>query len=333
MGRPPPCHGRWLPGYGCVHTNTSVWKNLRRFQNESFAVEQATLPTPPTRWTNSSELAQWLFHHFNTLVPSASRFAVAIESDYYVPLALLGDSIFEGIRGTRIGLRHHHYKALPNATLLGLREWHNQSFLPPYVGATSGSATQHLLWQLNNTHAPLLPASLRNQPRLVIALLIGTNNLGLGQPAEEAAAGVLTIAHWLLSQTSCRMLIVCGLLPAAPRRGRAPMGAPGSHDAWSRVINSTNAKILRGMPTLSLSGSTDWRDGGSVIGSGSNARTSCASRRACFVDCGSAFRTAMGVNLSLMTDGMHPNEAGMQILGECIGSAIISSEGGAVGVR
>jgi lysophospholipase L1-like esterase len=82
-----------------------------------------------------------------------------------------------------------------------------------------GDATQTLLWRLDNGH---WPAALQPQ---AIVLLIGTNNIGLGNRPEEVAQGVGAVIEKLQRLAPQARILLLGVLP----RGiyaHDPMRAP-----------------------------------------------------------------------------------------------------------
>jgi lysophospholipase L1-like esterase len=89
-----------------------------------------------------------------------------------------------------------------------------------------GDRTGHVLWRLNNGE---FPAGIN--PEFVV-LLIGTNNLGAGDPPEAVAAGVGKIVTIINSRSPESKIILLSILP----RGR--------DGGWSWILVSKVNRIL-----------------------------------------------------------------------------------------
>lgn len=91
--------------------------------------------------------------------------------------------------------------------------WHPEIFRMFYGqrGAVnlgvSGDVTQSLLWRLDHGH---WPAAL--QPEAIV-LLIGTNNIGQGNRAEEVAVGVAAVIARLQQLAPRARIVLLGVLP------------------------------------------------------------------------------------------------------------------------
>ena len=101
-------------------------------------------------------------------------------------LALLGDSITESWRGTEFGRRVPRAHGVPRV----LRETLGTCWPEPLVLGIAGDQTQHLLWRL--TEGGEVSVQMRTDPRLIVSLLIGTNNLAMGHTPEEVVQRTAT---------------------------------------------------------------------------------------------------------------------------------------------
>ena len=118
-----------------------------------------------------------------------------------------------------------------------------------HVPSNSGDSTQHLLWRLRNGG---LPPAARWRPR-VVALLIGTNNLGNPLPPQEAAihsgedmtvdatvAGVAAIAAEIREWLPASRLLLQAVLPRTDK-GYRSAGAI-SPAKWKEDITAVRSK-------------------------------------------------------------------------------------------
>lgn len=71
----------------------------------------------------------------------------------------------------------------------------------------SGDATQGMLWRLQNGHWPA-----RLQPQAIV-LLIGTNNIGVGNRPEDVAVGIGQVIEQLRRLAPQAKIVLVGVLP------------------------------------------------------------------------------------------------------------------------
>lgn len=212
-------------------------------------------------------------------------------------LLFVGDSITEALRGTAIGVavaRTVGIDAVLNSTPA------LSSYGRPLVLAISADQTQHLLWRLRTELASASP-ELRSDDRLLINLLIGTNNLGNAHQTPLATAqGVLAVVESILSLTQGKLLVNL-LLPRGDnevKQKRTPSLMP--------AIRHANQLIATGVDAL---------------------RAGRFPRRVNAVDCGRGFlpeqpsSSTSSVRLDLMPDGLHPNVEGSRVWVTCFARA------------
>lgn len=122
-------------------------------------------------------------------------------------------------------------------------------------------------------------------PKLII-IKIGTNNTGINSP-EDIAEGIAAVCERAHKMQPHAKILLLGLLP---RRDEGP-----AHPAVTDQVNQIlKAKL----------GNVSW------IG---------------YHDFGSAFRNADGsVNAALFADGVHPNHAGYEVLGNLIHGQVVA---------
>ena len=119
--------------------------------------ERATIASPRTAWSaGAGTMAGWCKDHKRR----------CHESSLYHPtgssqLLLLGDSLFSGFTSAADGRQML-------ASTLGSR------WPAPLVFAQGGDETQHLLWRVRGEVSQVMASD----PNLLIAVLVGTNNLG-----------------------------------------------------------------------------------------------------------------------------------------------------------
>ena len=224
------------------------------------------------------------------------------------PLLLLGDSITEALRGTAIGEVVKRTAGIEEVTA-GFLGWQK-----PLIFAISADETQHLLWRLQ-VGGELAPA-LCDDPRLVMHLLIGTNNIGNAQHSAEATArGILAVAHELLGRTRGRLLI-SALLP------RSQITRSAKHNFATKTFTSRMPSVRRANAIVNHT----------VV-------TALALRhpgRVRMVDCGDIFLAEQAepgeggpalfmpseTREALMPDALHPNVRGTQLWTACLRRAL-----------
>ena len=229
--------------------------------------ERATISSPRTGWSSKStnQSKRW-FAFERTLVGEARAYRTGTSSR----LLLLGDSITESWKGTSYGQPSRRTDGVPavlNETLA--KRWGPA----PLVLAISGDQTQHVLWRV--AHGEISTA-MAADPKLLISLLIGTNNLGHGHLPDEAAAGVQAVASELLGRTAGKLLINA-LLPRGDGKETLPTLCPPRCNGEGKPFASFMPAVVK--VNALLEKATDelakqWPG------------------RVAFVDCGTAFSTS-----------------------------------------
>lgn len=163
--------------------------------------ERATIESPRTAWSSkrAGQIGRW-YDWQQQLAAEAAAYEPSSPYDARARLVLLGDSITEAWRGTSYGEPRQASAEVPQV----LRETLAKRWPAPLVLAISGDQTQHLLWRLS--HGEIAPA-LASDSRVLVVLLIGTNNLSYGHPPEEVADGIMAVAQRLLNATRGRLLV------------------------------------------------------------------------------------------------------------------------------
>ncbi len=138
----------------------------------------------------------------------------------------------------------------------------------------SGDRTEHLLWRLYSGQVDNL------KPKLV-AIMIGTNNLGNNQSVEDTIAGVKAVVADYRKRLPDAVILLQGVFP----RGASPQ------DPFRAKIKAVNQEIAK------------FADGDKVI----------------YVDFGDKFLEPDGsLSPKIMPDALHPNAAGYQIWADAI---------------
>lgn len=162
----------------------------------------STIPVPgDTPLPNGVPLAAWLKLHQKFTLRARRR---------DVDVLFLGDSFME--RWGSAGKRAWNSQIAPwNAAVFGIH----------------GDETQNLLWRVLN-------GELSGRPRVAV-VMIGANNLALGQSPEETAAGVAAVVQAIRRVSPGTTILLLGLLPSGPKPG-----------TWQRArIEQVNADISR----------------------------------------------------------------------------------------
>lgn len=225
---------------------------FQKIEEAAHHAECAYLDSPRTVWSTkrTGQLDKWRDFQ-QQLASVAAAYEPATPYDARSRLVLLGDSITESWSGTSYGERIERAAAIPSVLddTLG-RRWPR-----PMVLGISGDQTQHVLYRLGPKGGELVSA-MRTDPRLLVVLLIGTNNLAAGHTPEDVVAGIGKIARRLLNGTRGRLLVNM-LLPRGdgmrvlshicpPRCAKD--GAPFS--SFRPLIDRTNELLERSMPAL-----------------------------------------------------------------------------------
>jgi lysophospholipase L1-like esterase len=199
-------------------------------------------PSPSPAKVNLAAIPQprfqvdWLVHHQQQVILTATR---------RPPVYFLGDSITAGWGGPGA------------ATPFRWGEFLFQSLFRP-AGAVNfgipGDCTQHVLWRVQNG------LFLFHQPKVVV-LMIGTNNLLLGNTPEEVAQGIAFIVRSIQVLSPGTRVLLLGVLPAevaglATRHKAAVVNrlVAGLHDGQSvvflnmaRLFLSPNGRVNRAL--------------------------------------------------------------------------------------
>jgi len=277
---------------------------------KSGGFEPADIPSPRTMWSvyNKKEMATFERCH-EKLKSDADAFS-AFSAGRSSRLVLLGDSITESWRGTSYGRHVPRTAGVP--AVLGetlARRW--PAPLPLGIAA---DCTQHLLWRMQQGE---FTAAMKAEPRLLVVLLIGTNNLGRGHSADETIRGVLACARHILNGTKAKLL-VNALLPRGDKRKKGPLRGQGFMADLKLVNKGVNASIERNG------------------GAGPSLAREFPGRVIRYVDCGGPFLNAEYrskvtdesaaapeiVDRALMPDRLHPNAAGHRLWASCLEAAL-----------
>ena len=229
-----------------------------------------------------------------------------------------------------------HYRGLANNSMTSPRS-HGQPSLtedsrrcgpppppppPPLLLGIAGDATQHLLWRLE--HGELAP--LQQLRRLLVVLVVGTNNLGVYHHTPDATAdGVVAVARLLLERTHARVLVSALLPRGATDETETELAArcspPAANDTAGSFIArvaAVNSRLRIALPKL-LVAAPAREPARTAGGAAAAARASSMHARLCFADCADAFMDGGRVNASRMPDLLHPNAEGYGALWRCLG--------------
>ena len=248
-------------------------------------------PTDNAKW--------WAFQ--KTLMAEADEYEPA-GAGQAAGLVLFGDSITERLRGTR--LNEPKSEALEDdlpevaRTMISAR-W------PTYQlhGISGDKAKPDLLWRIRKGGE--LSPKMAADPRLLMSLLVGTNDLGgssdparLHRTPEETHDGVVAVARALLARSRGKLLINAVL----PRQRTLATFDHGVFFDWPTLITRTNEMLAH---TAATGLAEEFGEG-----------------RVAFANCtGGPFRGASAqlVNQSTMPDQLHPNAEGWRrLFEECL---------------
>ena len=263
-------------------------------------------PSPRTEYSAkpSTRVAWHGFHE--ELKTNSLSFATREPYPGRDSVVLLGDSIFETLRGTALGKKSKRKYLDGTADLLA--DLASKNSFNPLVLAINGDQTQHLLFRLMdgelNFTLPDGSNPLRDDAAATYLLHIGTNNLGKGFTEEQTSRGILAVAKWLLENTSGRV-VVLGLLPRGDSQ-KLPALCPPRCDYNGKPLDSFLPAIRKVNEDLS-SNISQWRGHG---------------KRLSFIDCGAEFTRSPSpgeeVDSSLMPDLLHPNFGGHIAIAKCL---------------
>lgn len=265
--------------------------------------EAADVPSPRTSWSafNQREYATWQRCHQTLLADSQAWSPRGVGTQ----LVLLGDSITESWRGTSYGRAVPRTSGVPNVlgTTLASR-WPG-----PLALGIAADCTQHLLWRLQ---AGELSVAMRQAPRVIFVMLIGTNNVGRGHTPAEALRGILACATHVLNATRGKLL-VNALLPRGDKRKRGRRkGLTYTADiedvnrGLGESVRSTLHAAFPGRARFVDCGASFLRPHDAVAASADNPHTA------------SARGGGEVVERSLMPDRLHPNAAGHRRWARCL---------------
>lgn len=211
----------------------------------------ATTPLP----LNDNSNAYWMIREYmNELRAMQNRHAEVV---------FLGDSITDGFKYG-----------------VGAPVW-NLLFAPLNAEdfAIGGLTTSQVLWQIRTGQVAALT------PRVVV-IMIGTNNLGLGQSPTAVASGIMAIVDQLKAQLPNSRILLLGVFP----RGQSPS------DPYRALIAQVNTMISELEET----------------------------NRIHYVDIGYAFQKRGGtISPTVMSDFVHPTLYGYQIYAVAIWQPLI----------
>lgn len=245
--------------------------------------------------------AWWTLH--DSLVRKGTEFAAGRRAPLPTfPLVLLGDSITESWQGSSYG-------STTGSRLAGVKEvlprLASEVGADPLVMGISGDQTQHLLYRM----ATELPPMLREDPRALFLVMIGTNNLGSGHSPEPTSRGVLAVARWLLERTQGK-LVLAKLLPRGDHSKLVPLCPPrcaddgAAYKSFASAIDKVNELVEASFEEL-----------GAAFGT----------HRTTLIDCNTHFVAPDGgVRPELMPDMLHPNAKGLGFLAQCYREAIVT---------
>ena len=211
-------------------------------------------------------------------------------------LVLFGDSITERLRCTSLG--QPKQEALDD----GLLNMVNATFRTrwPAVqlhGVSGDVAEPDLLWRV--TEGGELSPQMAADPRLLMSLLIGTNDIGrMNKTAADTHKSVIAVARALLAGSQ-GLLLINAILPRAPSPFDNGFGN-GTRIDWARV-HETNALLAQSTRLL-----------GREFGAGRVAFANCT-------DLPFRGKDKFHVNLRTMPDRVHPNGLGWrQLYDKCL---------------
>ena len=174
---------------------------LQQINRAAHTEERAAVESPRTSWSvkRPGQITKWSDAQVS-LSNLAQSYEGASPYDVRSRLVFVGDSITEAWAGTSYGEPIERASGVPEV----MEEKVAKRFPRPMVLGISGDQTQHVLWRLSHGE---LSGAMCADPRLLLVLLIGTNNLAAGHSVEETARGVLAVAERLLNRTHGRVLV------------------------------------------------------------------------------------------------------------------------------
>ena len=252
----------------------------------------------PTGWQPRDNTAQselwWAFQ--KTLAGEAAAYQPPPAREAS-GLVLFGDSITERLRCTSLG-------QLKQAALDdGLQGVVNATFGTRWPvlqlhGVSGDVAEPDLLMRI--TEGGELSPQMATDPRLLMSLLIGTNDIGrMNKTAADTHKSVVAVARALLAG-SRGLLLINALLPRAPSHFDIGFG-DGMRIDWAARLHETNALLAQSTRSL-----------GSEFGAGRVAFANCT-------DLPFRGKNRFQFDLRTMPDRVHPNRRGWrQLYDKCL---------------
>lgn len=247
----------------------------------------------PTGWQpreNTTQSGQWW----------AFQKKLAGEATEYQPppageasgLVLFGDSITERLRCTSLG--QPKQEALDDGLLTVVNATFRTRWPALQLHGVSGDVAEpDLLWRI--TEGGELSPQMVADPRLLMSLLIGTNDIGrMNKTAADTHKSVVAVARALLAG-SRGLLLINAILPRAP----SPFDygfETGTRIDWAARVHETNALLAQSTRSL-----------GSEFGTSRVAFANCT-------DLPFRGKNKFHVNRHTMPDKVHPNRRGWRQL-------------------
>ena len=247
----------------------------------------------PTGWQpreNTTQSGQWW----------AFQKKLAGEATEYQPppageasgLVLFGDSITERLRCTSLG--QPKQEALDDGLLTVVNATFRTRRPALQLHGVSGDVAEpDLLWRI--TEGGELSPQMVADPRLLMSLLIGTNDIGrMNKTAADTHKSVVAVARALLAGSQ-GLLLINAILPRAP----SPFDngfVDGTRIDWAARVHETNALLAQSTRSL-----------GSEFGTSRVAFANCT-------DLPFRGKNKFHVNRHTMPDKVHPNRRGWRQL-------------------
>lgn len=242
---------RWAVGVMLLCTITGWAYASHVIYRASNTAEHAAVDSPRTLWSvkRAGQIERWRSFQ-EALAAEAATYQPASPYDNRARLLLLGDSMTEAWRGTAYGEPREDRVALPEV----MQETLAKRWPAPLIFGISGDQTQHVLWRLAHGE---LSAKMASDERLLVVLLIGTNNLAAGHSPEEVADGISTVVTRLLNVTRGKVLVNT-LFPRGDGAHRLPALCPPRCNprtgkpfrSFRPAVEKVNALINKSVPGI-----------------------------------------------------------------------------------
>ena len=242
--------------------------------NNDFTPVHCSCRDPSVAYMYKRQL--WRAHHERMKQQAA-------DASSNISVVFLGDSILERLNGTRMNGHQHAYWAYKRV----FDQYFQTDRMNGLILASSGDATGHFLWHLQNG---LLPESL--QPKAFV-LLIGTHNMGRdGCNKRTTLAGILQVMQVVHQQKPNAKLLVHGLLPCSDQK---PFQSPDYDVMENRFVLGKQ-----------------WENS---LWINAELKKTCDAMKFCaYMDSGDVFLTADGrIQDDRMVDAMHPSLEGYKM--------------------